>query len=118
MLVRTVKTYWIALTVAVLAVITVLSLFPLPELPDMPGNDKTGHFLAYATLMLPVALRKPKHWLLIGLCFVAYSGAIELIQPFVNRYGEWLDLLANSTGILLGAVIGRLIDFVFSSKRT
>ena len=114
---RTLKTYWIALTALLLTVITYLSLWPLPELPDMPGSDKSGHLIAYAALMLPVALRKPKHWLLIGLCFIAYSGIIELIQPLVNRYAEWMDLLANSTGILLGAVIGRSIDRIFFTKR-
>jgi len=112
-LLNIVKTYWIACTIALLLVISCLSLFPLPELPDMPGNDKTGHLIAYATLMLPTALRRPKHWILIGLCFIAFSGLIELIQPFANRYGEWLDLAANSTGILLGAIIGRSIDFIF-----
>jgi VanZ family protein len=111
------KQHWIAFTLAILFVITGLSLFPLPELPDMPGNDKSGHLIAYATLMLPVAIRRPKHWLLYGLFFIAYSGVIELIQPFVNRYGEWLDLLANVTGLLLGAVIGRFFDLVLFSKR-
>jgi len=66
--------------------------------------------------MLPAALRRPKHWLLYGLFFIVYSGVIELVQPFVNRYGEWLDLLANATGVLLGAVIGTGINFFTSGK--
>lgn len=111
------KHHWIACTVALLGVITFLSLWPLPELPELPGNDKTGHFITYATLMLPAAIRRPKYWLLYGLLFIAYSGVIELIQPFVNRYGEWLDLAANTTGILLGAVVGRSIDFILFGKR-
>ena len=28
-------------------------------------------------------------------CFALYSGLIELIQPRVNRYGEWMDFMAN-----------------------
>ena len=32
-------------------------------------------------------------------------GAIELIQPYVNRYGEWLDLGANGLGLVVGILI-------------
>jgi len=85
-------------------------------LPAVPGSDKTHHFIAYAALMLPTALRMPKHWLLIGLFFIIWSGAIELIQPYVNRYGEWLDLLANVAGLLSGLIIARLIHSMFPSN--
>jgi len=37
---------------------------------------------------------------------VLWSGAIELIQPYVNRYGEWLDLAANVAGVAIGAMVG------------
>ena len=110
------KSYWVALTVLILLAITFLSLWPLPEFPDMPGNDKSGHLIAYGALMLPVAFRKPKHWLLYGLLFILYGGVIELIQPFVNRYAEWLDLAANTTGILLGAAIGRPLGVFTANK--
>jgi VanZ family protein len=112
------KQHWIACTAALLGVITFLSLWPLPELPELPGNDKTGHLIAYATLMLPASIRRPKYWILYGFLFVAYSGVIELIQPFVNRYAEWLDLAANSAGIFLGAVIGRSIDLFVQHIKT
>ena len=45
--------------------------------------------IAYAILMLPTALRKPRHWKFIGVFFISYSGGIELVQPYVNRYGEY-----------------------------
>lgn len=105
-IINLVSKYWWHLSVLVLAAITVLSLIPLPELPEFPGSDKTHHLVAYGVLMLPVALRQPKHWLLIACFFIAWSGAIELIQPYVNRYGEWMDLAANVGGLLLGVVIG------------
>jgi VanZ family protein len=111
-----IKSHWVASTVAILFAITFLSLLPLPELPKLPGTDKTHHLIAYGLLMLPTALRRPKCWLLYGLLFIAYSGVIELVQPFVNRYGEWMDLLANATGVLLGAVIGTGINFSTSDK--
>jgi hypothetical protein len=59
--------------------------------------------------MFPTALRKPKNWKLISLFFIAYSGAIEILQPYVNRYGEWLDMAANTTGIACGLLLAQLI---------
>ena len=111
-----IKTYWIAFTLFILAVITILSLWPIDELPSVPGTDKTHHLIAYAFLMLPTALRKPDRWILFGLFFIAYSGAIELLQPYVNRYGEWLDMLANTAGIVCGLIIAELINFFFPVK--
>jgi len=101
--------YWLSLTIFTLIAIATLSLWPAADLPNVPGTDKTHHFIAYMLLMLPVALRKPKYWMLMAVGFIIFSGAIELIQPYVNRYGEWLDLAANSFGILLGIIIAKLI---------
>lgn len=101
--------YWLAITLFNLTVITALSLWPLATLPQMPGSDKTHHFIAYAALMLPTALRRPSGWLWIGLLFVGWSGAIELIQPYVNRYGEWADMAANCGGVFCGWLAASLV---------
>lgn len=105
-----IKQYWLIICAIILLLITTLSLTPIPHLPAVPGSDKTHHFIAYGALFFPVALAKPKHWLLIGLLFMGWSGAIELIQPYVNRYGEWLDLLANSIGLLCGYILALMIN--------
>ncbi|MFA5700695.1 MAG: hypothetical protein WC913_05405 [Desulfuromonas sp.] len=34
---------------------------------------------------------------------------IELIQPYVNRYGEWQGMFANTGGIVVGLLAGILI---------
>lgn len=112
-----IKKRWKVLTLLILAAITVLSLSPMDALPPAPGTDKTHHFIAYAMLMLPVAIRKPANWMLLGLFFILYSGAIELIQPFVNRYGEWMDLLANATGVICGATIPVIWALCFKRKK-
>lgn len=101
-----VQRYWQIITVLTLTAITLLSLWPVANVPAVPGNDKAHHFIAYAALMLPVALRQPRYWLLIGIFFVVWSGMIELIQPYVNRYGEWQDMLANTGGISVGLLAG------------
>ena len=108
-----IKSYWIAFTLFTLAVITTLSLWPLENLPSVPGSDKIHHFIAYAALMFPTALRKPNHWKSIGLFFIACSGVIELLQPYVNRYGEWLDMAANITGVVCGLLLAELIIYFF-----
>jgi VanZ family protein len=108
-----IRTNWISITLLTLAAITALSLWPLEFLPSVPGSDKTHHFIAYAGLMLPTALRKPKYWLLIGLFFIGWSGAIEILQPYVNRYGEWLDLAANTAGIVCGLLIAQMINHFY-----
>jgi len=101
--------YWRQITVLTLALITVLSLTPLAHLPDAPGSDKTHHLVAYFALALPAAMHGGPKWLLLLPVFILWSGVIELIQPFVNRYGEWYDLVANSVGVGLGALAGEIL---------
>lgn len=104
---------WLILSILLLAAISILSLWPLAQLPSVPGSDKIHHFVAYAALVFPAALRRPKHWPLIALFFIFLGGCIELIQPYVNRYGEWLDFLANSCGVLLGIAAATLLRYCF-----
>ena len=111
-----IRTHWVGFTLTILMAITILSIWPLNELPSVPGTDKAHHLIAYALLMLPTALRKPKNWLLFGILFIFYSGAIELIQPYVNRHGQWMDLLANAAGVICGVIAAQLIDFFTSSR--
>jgi VanZ family protein len=98
--------FWPLLTALVLAAITVLSLTPLPEvpLPTFALSDKLHHLVAYALLAFPVALARPPGTALFLLLFVAWSGGIELVQPHVNRFGQWSDLAANSAGLVLGTL--------------
>lgn len=97
--------YWIQFSALILSAITALSLSPLENLPETPGSDKTHHFIAYAALAFPTALRKPKQWQTIIIIFALYSALIELLQPHVNRYGEWMDCLANISGLLIGIML-------------
>lgn len=91
-----------------LVFITSLSLWPLEHLPAVSGSDKLHHGIAYAALMFPAAFRRPRLWPLLGLFFLCWSGGIELIQPYVNRYGEWGDMAANAAGLLAGLLLARL----------
>ena len=112
-----IQKYWLHITLILLVSIASLSLWPVAHLPSVPGTDKTHHFIAYAALMLPTALRLPKHWLIITVAFLAFSGAIEIIQPYVNRYGEWLDMAANVFGLICGFILAKIIMFWDSKKK-
>ena len=99
---------WKPLTAIILIAIASASLTPLRELPlpDLLLWDKVQHLIAYAVLALPVAFAAPRRWRLWILAFLAFSAGIELIQPAVNRYGEWKDLVANTAGLVAGSITG------------
>jgi VanZ family protein len=42
------------------------------------------------------------------MCFIAWGGVIELIQPYVNRHASLLDLAANTAGIAFGLLAVKL----------
>ena len=107
-----IEKHWRIVTLCLLLTITALSLSPLDSLPSAPGSDKMHHLIAYAALVFPVALRQPNRWLWFVGFFIGYSGLIELIQPCVNRYGEWLDMLANTAGVACGVALATAINAV------
>ena len=83
-----------------------LSLTPFDELPPVPGGDKTHHLIAYSALAFPTALAKPRLIVPLAMPYIAMGGVIEWIQPYVNRYGELLDFLANTAGVIIGSWAG------------
>ena len=99
---------WIAygLSAIIAMAIITLSLTPLAKLPEAPGGDKLHHFIAYAALAFPTAVIKARPLLGLTFCYMALGAGIELIQPYVNRYGEWGDMAANTCGVLLGTLGG------------
>jgi glycopeptide antibiotics resistance protein len=110
-LLASIQNRWLMLTIIILILITLLSLLPLAELPQVTGGNRIHHLAAYAVLMFPAALRKPNKWLFLAVSFILYSGGIELLQPFVNRYCEWQDLAFNTLGIICGICIAQIIIF-------
>ncbi|MEH0761982.1 VanZ family protein [Vibrio sp. 16] len=103
-----VQIHWLPFTIVIALTIMGLSLYPMESLPSVPGTDKTHHFIAYGVLAFPIALARPQKWLFSVVGLFVFSGAIELVQPYVNRYGEWLDLAANGLGLVVGILIATL----------
>ena len=107
-----IRDYWFIFCIFSFLMITFLSLWPLPKLPEVAGGDKTHHVIAYFVLMFPLALRKPGNYLLITLLFLMWGIVIELVQPYVNRHGEFLDMIANISGILLAWILAFILNKV------
>lgn len=103
------------LTLLALAGVTVLSLSPKNSIGDPGSADRTAHFLAYAAIMLPVAL-SPRRLPLVAAAIIAWSGAIELIQPYVGRSASLADLATNAVGVLGGVSLGRLGRFLLRNR--
>ena len=108
---------WKIYTTLIFVIITFLSLYPLKEQPSIPGSDKIHHLIAYAALSIGVGLRRPSNYLLIIVFFSFYSGLIEIIQPYVNRFREIEDFLFNNLGILIGLTLGIVINKIFNKNK-
>lgn len=96
-------------------IIALLSLVPSSSMPEsslfaINSLDKIVHFSMYAFLGF-VALMEShskidclRYHLLLIFTIFSLSAIIEVLQATVvaTRSAEWLDLLANATGLLAG----------------
>ena len=98
--------YWKIYTIIILLIITFLSLYPLKGPQIFQGTDKAQHLIAYACLTICLGLRKPPRYILLLIFFSLYSGLIEIIQPYVNRFAEIEDFIFNNLGLIIGFIIG------------
>lgn|SRR5690554_6579955 len=107
-------TLWRVLAVLAIVLVWVGSLWPADELRDMDLpqlNDKVAHLLGYGVVALLLTLgwrTAPRWnlWLVATLC----GGAAELAQGLLTtqRTMEWLDVVANMAGALIGVLLGAL----------
>jgi len=96
---------WIGGGWLIVAAIVYFSLFKLAIDTEIKGGDKLGHLLAYGGLMAwwSQLYVSPATRLRLGVAFIALGAMMELAQGLTpNRYPEWLDLAANTAGVLLG----------------
>jgi VanZ family protein len=101
------KVFWGLLVL----VVVVLSLLPIPQdqtFIQIPFADKVVHFLTYFILTIIALISSTqKHSLLMILAIQILIGVcVEVAQSFIpGRTPEFLDVLANSLGVLFGALV-------------
>ncbi len=113
-----IKKYPVSLLV--ILVVVYLSFFkpPTTDLNKIPNLDKVVHLCMYfgmsgmlwleffrAHRKAPAPLRHG--WIGAFVCPVVFSGCVELLQEYATAYrgGDWLDLVANTTGALLASLV-------------
>jgi hypothetical protein len=110
---------WTA-SVALLSWIVVISLGPVPSAaPDFAWSDKAyhaAHYAALAGLLLLVAVWRPGRgagpWpnrasaVVVGL--IVLGAVLEVLQAFVGRQPDVVDLLADAAGVVVAVMVWRL----------
>ncbi len=113
----------ILITALYITLITTLSLVKFStdmQPPKIEHLDKVVHFCFYFILnilLLFTSLRlkgkmSSKYIIVSTLLTIGYSAVLEFLQPLTGRNNDLLDMCANSSG----AIIGALTFITFKSK--
>lgn len=108
-------------SLVVIAAVIYLSFFkpPTTDLDEISNIDKLAHVCMYGGLsgMLWLEFLRAHRrndaplwhaWMGATICPILFSGIIELLQEYCTTYrgGDWMDLAANTTGVLIATLIG------------
>ena len=106
----------IIFTAILTVAICVGTLTPSTDKVDIPGSDKWHHFIAFAALAYPLAAASRLYWIPALIFALCLGALIEIIQPFVNRFGDIKDFQADALGVLFGILLG-MLGYRVKSKR-
>jgi VanZ family protein len=84
---------------------------PQHDFPPFLLWDKAQHFTAYFGLALLAALgwgRRMRARAILG-AVLLLGGVLEILQAFVGRDAQWLDMGANTLGAVTGLGLGFLM---------
>ncbi len=82
------------------------SLVPGETLPPIASNDKLLHLLGHGGVAFCGAFAYAGHWRYLLLALPVFGAGLEVLQQWVpNRGFDWLDMVANVSGIALAFVL-------------
>ena len=111
------RTPWLLLSLGLAATIAALTLMPQASMPVGPqGIDKVYHMVAFAALIFPTAMLRPKRCLAAGCLAILYGGMIEVIQPAFGRSADMSDLLADVLGVVIGIFLGLAVRRILGKR--
>lgn len=126
-MIQYIKNYPISLFIV--AIISYLSFFspPKTDLNEVPYLDKVVHVCMYgglSTLLWIEYLLRHRtldmRHLVVGAIIspIVMSGGIEILQATCTstRSGDWLDFIANCTGVLIASLLGHYLWRPFIQK--
>ncbi len=100
--------WWLGLGWLFVLAVVYVSLTPAPPTLGVEGEDKLGHFLSYLLLILwftQLYMRRAHLWWAFGL--IGLGVGLEFAQGMTAyRSFEYADMLANSSGVLMGWLLG------------
>ena len=97
-------------TLCIPVVIAVTTLTPGAGKLAPQGADKLLHTADFALLVMPMLMVRLKTGLVIAPLARLFGAAIELIQPYVNRFGDFSDFWADFVGVLIGVNLAILLN--------
>ncbi|MBP5770820.1 MAG: VanZ family protein [Bacteroidaceae bacterium] len=118
------------LSILTAIVIVGLSLFPIGPIELMEGvplADKWTHMVMYGGLASVIWFEYWRrhdrvHWARVFqwaiVAPIAMSGVLELLQKYATNYrsGEWMDFVANTIGVSIGALLGLMLLRCFRKR--
>ncbi|NQD38438.1 VanZ family protein [Permianibacter sp. IMCC34836] len=104
--------FWLAC-----ATVAIGSLTPGDSLPPIGSNDKLLHLLGHGGLAFLGGFAYARRvWLLVP-ALAAFGALLEVLQLMVpNRSFDWLDMVANVSGVLLATALVQAIQW-FARRR-
>jgi hypothetical protein len=97
-----------ALCIAVVIAVTTLTPWAGKLAPQ--GADKLLHTAGFALLVMHMLMVRLKSGLVMAPLALVFSSAIERIQRYVNRFGDFSEFWPDFVGVLIGVTLAILLN--------